>query len=151
MRWPNCPFGAKRLWNIWKSKTVLWRCLCNSVWHPTVQMCCTFWNCREWYPAGKMNTSLRWWSNPGQEHTLLDCRECKIKLDMDFMLMAEWIHQIGVYLHQKCTTNNSVGSQNVECFQAALKTILALSPFMPGTFSAVEQGQGLFLHLLPVI
>lgn len=65
-----------------------------------------------------------------------------------FTSVADRIHQTGVHLHEKCTANNSVRPQNIKCFIAALKTILALSPFVPGTSSVVEQGQGLFLLLL---
>lgn len=36
----------------------------------------------------------------------------------------------------------------MSCFQAVLKTVLVQSPLMPGTSSAVELDQGLFLGLL---
>lgn len=68
MRWPNGPFWAKKLWNVWKATDMLRTCMGISVWHMTIYTNSVYLlKCREQYPTGKMNTGLRCQSIPGQE------------------------------------------------------------------------------------
>lgn len=61
-----------------------------------------------------------------------------------FTSVAELIHHTDVHLQQKYTTNNSTSPWNVICFQVTLKTMLTPRSLMPGTSSALEQGQEFF-------